>query len=83
MEEIISDFTAAVPSHQIILLTGVRGSEKSALTAKLMKLFAQRKDWYVIDLLIEDDMLGGLSAKLCGLKVAYDLLHKTLPFYFL
>ncbi|MCR4656325.1 MAG: hypothetical protein K5770_08875 [Lachnospiraceae bacterium] len=33
-----------------------------------MKLFAQRKDWYVINLIIEDDMLGGLSAKLCGLK---------------
>ncbi len=68
VEDIVSNFTADTPSQQVLLLTGVRGSGKSAFTAKLMRLFSQLKDWYVIDLLIEDDMLGSLSAKIGDIK---------------
>ena len=41
IEEIVGDFTAEVPSQQVVLLTGVRGSGKSSLTAKVMKMIGQ------------------------------------------
>ena len=66
-EDIISDFTAQQPSMQVILLTGVRGSGKSAFTASLMKDFSNKKDWYVVDLLVEGDMLLSLADKLSAL----------------
>lgn len=68
VEEIVSDFTSEPSSQQIVLLTGVRGTGKSALTAKLMKTFSNMKDWYVIDLLMGDDMLASLGGKICSLK---------------
>ncbi len=67
VEEILADFSADEPASQIVLLTGVRGSGKSSLTAKLMKLFAGMKDWLVIDLIVEGDMLKALGGKLCEL----------------
>ncbi len=68
LEEIISGFSAPIPSGQVVLLTGVRGSGKSSLTARLMKLFGKQKGWFVTDLNIESSMLNVLSAKLGALS---------------
>ena len=64
IEEILSYFTAENPSQQVVLLTGVRGSGKSSLTARLMKTVEQMKDWIVADLIVEGDMLHSLAGKL-------------------
>ncbi len=64
IEEILSYFTAENPSQQVVLLTGVRGSGKSSLTARLMKTVEQMKDWIVADLIAEGDMLHALAGKL-------------------
>ena len=64
IEEILSDFTAESPSQQVVLLTGVRGSGKTSLTARLMKTVGQMKDWLVTDLIVEGDMLRSLAGKL-------------------
>ena len=64
MAELTSDFSAQRPSQQVVLLTGVRGSGKSALTAQIMKSFTEKKDWIVTDLLVEGDMLRDLLNRL-------------------
>lgn len=76
LEELQSEFCAAKPSQQVALLTGVRGSGKSTLTAKLMKIFAEKNDWIVADLLVESDMLEDLLDKLTQEKKAKALLKE-------
>ena len=77
IEEILSDFTADEPSQQIVLLTGVRGAGKSSLTAKLMKAFAAMKDWFCVDLIVEDDMLRSLGGKLSAIPGCRSLFDET------
>ncbi|MBQ9605984.1 MAG: AAA family ATPase [Lachnospiraceae bacterium] len=77
LEEIIEDFTAETPSQQAVLLTGVRGSGKSSLTAKLMKTLGKRTDWLVTDLIVEGDMLNSLGGKLCELPGCRKLFNEA------
>ena len=63
-EMICSAFTAAVPSQQVFMITGVRGSGKTVLLSKVKKYFDQEENWTTIGLNPEKDLLSELTAKL-------------------
>lgn len=50
--------------QRIFMVTGVRGSGKTVFMNDIKKIFSAKKDWIVIELSTERDMLTGLVAKL-------------------
>lgn len=61
---IISDFTAETPPYQTYLLTGVRGSGKTVMMTDIVNYFRKDKDWVVVELNPDRDLLTGLAANL-------------------
>ncbi len=49
---------------QIYMITGVRGLGKTAFMSNIKSEFIQYKDWVVVEIGVEDDMLSSLAAKL-------------------
>ena len=64
LDEITGSFSGNPPAQQIYLITGVRGSGKTALLTELSKKLRREKDWIVVELNPERDMLQALAAKL-------------------
>ena len=64
--EIIENFVQEPPVSQVYMLTGVRGSGKTVLMTDIAKELSNRKDWIVVELSPERDMLTALGAKLCS-----------------
>ncbi len=61
----VSDtFLSEHPSSQVYLLTGVRGSGKTVLMTDIMYGFKNEKDWIVIELNPELNLLEDLASKL-------------------
>ena len=59
-------FSAQNPPVMAYMLTGVRGSGKTVLLTELSNRFRKQKDWIVIDLNPERDLLQSLGAALCN-----------------
>ena len=64
INEIIYQFDEEEPSQQIYMITGVRGCGKTVFMTSLSQQIKQRKDWIVLELNPEQDLLEGLAAKL-------------------
>ena len=62
---IINSFSAETPPQQVFMITGVRGSGKTALLTKVKKSLSERKNWIIVELSAERDLLNDLIAKLC------------------
>ena len=62
--EVVSSFMSEEPSQQIYIITGVRGSGKTVLMTEIAKQISKDKDWIVIELNPERDMLTALASKL-------------------
>ncbi|MGN1261934.1 MAG: P-loop NTPase fold protein [Candidatus Enteromonas sp.] len=62
--EIISSFLQDPSPIQTFLITGVRGSGKTALLAYVSADLERRDDWVVIDVNPEKDILTSLASKL-------------------
>lgn len=69
-EEIIASFENG--NNNVYMITGVRGVGKTSLLTYISEHFNEKKEWVVIDLISEADMLDQLASRL------YDtsLLHK-------
>lgn len=63
-DEIIESFLSKNPAYQVCILTGVRGSGKTVELTCLSNVFRKNKDWIVIDLNPERDLLLALAAEL-------------------
>ena len=63
-DEVEKNFKSSSRSNQIYMITGVRGSGKTVLLTKFAKEFAKEKDWIVVDLNPERDMLESLASQL-------------------
>ncbi len=61
---VIRDFTEENPPYQSYLLTGVRGSGKTVMMTDITNCFREMKDWIVVELNPDRDLLGGLAANL-------------------
>ena len=57
MSTIIDTFTSDVPSAQVYMITGVRGSGKTVLLSAIGKEMAAMDKWMVIDLNPTRDLL--------------------------
>jgi predicted AAA+ superfamily ATPase len=55
------------------MITGVRGSGKTVLLTELAAHFRERKDWTVIPLSPESDMIHSLAAKLSNTRQYYEV----------
>ncbi len=62
--QIISEFEKENPVQQIYILTGSRGSGKTVVLSSLYSYFENKKDWIVIDLNSEEDILHSLIGEL-------------------
>ncbi len=64
MGELVSSFTDDHPSKHITIITGVRGSGKTVFMTSVCKRFQSEKDWVVVELNPDRDLLQNLAAKL-------------------
>jgi len=62
--EIIEGFRDEPPTFQVCMITGVRGSGKTVSLTTIANEFRTDKDWIVVDLSPERDMLKALAAEL-------------------
>lgn len=61
---VISEFEKEKPTQQTFILTGTRGSGKTVVLSSLYSYFEKKKDWLVIDLKSEEDILHSLIGEL-------------------
>lgn len=66
IDEIICQFEQEDAPQQVYMITGVRGSGKTVFMTNLTAKIKEKKDWIVVELNPERDLLEGLAAKLSG-----------------
>lgn len=62
--EIIEGFRDDPPGFQVCMITGVRGSGKTVALTTIANEFRKEKNWIIVDLSPERDMLNALAADL-------------------
>lgn len=75
--QIIDSFQAEVPSNQIFMVTGVRGSGKTVMMTNIAAEMRKDKNWIVIELNPTRDLLQSLAAKIYSLPEMHDLFIKA------
>ena len=65
--QIIDNFKAVIPSNQIFMITGVRGSGKTVMMTNIAGEMREQEDWIVVELNPTRDLLQSLAAKLYGI----------------
>lgn len=65
--QIIDNFKAVIPSNQIFMITGVRGSGKTVMMTNIAGELREKEDWIVVELNPTRDLLQSLAAKLYGI----------------
>lgn len=63
---IVESFCNEPPVQQIYMITGVRGSGKTVFMTDISKRIQKEKNWIVVELNPEKDLLNSLAAKLAG-----------------
>ena len=64
-EEVIDTFQSEIPSQMLYMVTGVRGAGKTVFMTDIMNYFREEKEWIVVQLNPERDLLQALLGKLC------------------
>ncbi len=62
--EIIHSFQSDNPAYQVCMITGVRGSGKTVSMTTISNTLRKEKDWIVVDLNPELDLIHSLAAEL-------------------
>ena len=75
MEGIVSDLEDG--NQRVFMLTGVRGSGKTVFMTELKNKFKKKKEWEVVELSTELNMLTGLVDKLGSMDKLSDLFKKA------
>lgn len=75
MKELIQSFMSDQPSKHISIVTGVRGSGKTVFMTSVCKHFQNEKDWVVVELNPDRDLLQNLAAKLSGESTLKEIFH--------
>ena len=65
---VIETFTSVQPSYHVVMITGVRGSGKTVMMTEIAKTIAEIKDWIVIELNPEKNLLHSLAARLYNIS---------------
>lgn len=77
IDEIVSSFTATVPDYQVCMLTGVRGVGKTVFLTSVANELRQNKDWLVLDLSPERNLLDSMTAELADNTSFLDYLKRA------
>lgn len=75
--EIIDSFLEEPINQQIYMITGIRGSGKTVLMTDVSHQLGAEKDWAVIELNPETDMLHSFAAKLSRVEAFYEYFRKS------
>lgn len=75
---IIDEFESQEPPNQVYMITGVRGYGKTVMMAGIANHFAQDKDWIVVELTPERDLLESLAAHLYESSLQLDFIEAKL-----
>ena len=79
--EIISSFEEE--SNHVYMITGVRGTGKTVLLSYVSEHFQEKKDWVVVEIVSELDMLDQLASRLYDKSLSHKLFDgKTFGFSF-
>lgn len=68
LDEIVEGFTSDNPEFHVCMITGVRGSGKTVMMTEVSSVIRGDKDWIVVELSPERDMLLALTAELGNRK---------------
>lgn len=68
LNEIVEGFTAENPEFQVCMITGVRGSGKTVMMTEVSTEIKKDKNWIVVELNPERDLLHALAAELSNRK---------------
>ena len=66
--EILEGFTSENPAFHVAMITGVRGSGKTVLMTEIASEIRKDKNWIVVELSPERDMIRALTAELSNRK---------------
>lgn len=75
--QIIGNFMAEVPSNQIFMITGVRGSGKTVMMTNIAEEMRKKKEWIALELNPTRDLLQSLAAKIYSLPEMHDRFIKA------
>lgn len=75
--QIVDMFTDDNPSNHVFMLTGIRGSGKTVLMTDISERLRNEKDWIVVEISPERDMLEGLAATLYAVPELHALFIKA------
>ena len=73
MKDLVHSFMDDIPSKHISIITGVRGSGKTVFMTSVCKQFQNEKNWIVIELNPDRDLLQNLAAKLSSERTLKDI----------
>lgn len=68
LNTIVDEFSASVPTNHVRIITGVRGSGKTVLLTELGAILRARKEWIVVEVNPETDIMADLVSKLYNLE---------------
>ena len=74
---IVDSFTAEHPTQQIFMITGVRGSGKTVFMTDVAKRLKKEKDWIVVELSSEGDILEKLGSALTAEHTLADIFQRA------
>lgn len=77
MDELVSAFQAEIPSQHISMITGVRGSGKTVFMTTVSKTVTEQKDWTLIELSPEQNLLESLVKKLGNERTLSRIFQRT------
>ena len=66
MVEIQEVFSEEVPSQQVYMITGIRGSGKTVFMSEIAKSLGEEDDWIIVELSSSGDLLADLAAALAS-----------------
>lgn len=75
--QIVEVFTDDNPSNHVFMLTGIRGSGKTVMMTDISERLRNEKDWIVVEISPERDMLEGLAATLYAVPELHALFIKA------
>ena len=71
--QILESFCAEIPSNQIYMITGVRGSGKTVMMTNIASELRKREGWIVVELNPTRDLLQSLAAKIYSIPELHTL----------
>lgn len=72
-EDILEGFLSNNPTYRVCLITGIRGSGKTVALTTLSNELAKNKEWIIVNLNPEMDLLHSLAADLANRKELYQI----------